>query len=83
MIRVEDLVASMTDAERIQCIRDMECFSVNGAIGDCLLRSSARKVLDSIPSRAGLNVCTWMDFIANECHRYYSKKYLDEHPEIG
>lgn len=74
---VKEYVATLSDQEKRQIIKDHETFVEKGMIGDCLLRSSATDILNKIGTN--LSITVFMNFIAVECYKFYAYKYLNNY----
>ena len=59
----------MTDAQRTECIANYEELEKEGAIGDCLLRTTAENYYKALGTYS--NVVMNMGTIAFECYRYF------------
>lgn len=69
---IEKLVYELTDSEKKKLISQFEQFGRDGLIGTCELRSYAL----TLPFGAN-NVTIYMNFIGNECYRYFANKYFE------
>lgn len=73
MIRtMEEAIAPLSDAEKIQLIEQFEQFEQDGQIGECELRTIAK----TLPG-CGYNVVVYMSMVAHECYRYFYNKWKD------
>lgn len=73
---VEKTVQDLSEDERIAILRSYSQLKKDGMIGDCLLRSTAEKLMGQMGGAGG--PILWMDMLATECYRAFAQRYLRE-----
>lgn len=74
---IQDKVHNMPLQDMVQLTKDYELFEKQGAIGDCLLRETARELIDEYGLTEG-SIVLWMDKVAFEAYRYLAQVFLME-----
>lgn len=74
---VKEYVATFSDQEKRQIIKDYETLNEKGMIGDCLLRTKGEFLINEIGTN--LPIVSFMNFIAVECYKFYAYKYLNNY----
>lgn len=75
MISWVDFVASISEDELKSVISDYERLATDGVIGECTLRSLARRWTNNIGVNAGVTI--WMDRVAFEAYKHFARRYLN------
>ena len=73
----ERLICSLTDAQRLQLIRDHDALERDGFIGESELRSRAEELMHQFGD-AG-HIVMWMERLAFEAYRFYARRYIDRY----
>jgi hypothetical protein len=72
----EQRIRALTQAQRLQLIRDHDEFERPGMIGDCELRRQAEELMSEFGD-AG-HVVLWMERLAFEAYRYYARLWIEK-----
>lgn len=72
----EKLVNSLSYEDKLTIIKEFEQFEYQGFNDDCLLRRTARSLMDH-HNMQSTSIILWMRDIAFECYRTFAKNYID------
>jgi hypothetical protein len=67
------MVNAMTDRQLLQIVADYEQFERDSFIGDCLLRSTAEKIKDTLGDGS---ITFWMERVALETYRNFAERFI-------
>ena len=73
----EKKVLALTDAQKLQLIRDHEQLEKDAMIGDCLLRSLASEMKAQFDYSG--NIIIWMERLAFEAYRHFARRYIERY----
>lgn len=76
-MKVKEYVENLSFDEKLEIIADLHKFEKEGVIGDCLLRRTARKIIDDLNIDQGV-VTIWMLEVANHTFRIIAEKALEQ-----
>ena len=74
---IDDFVARLTEADRLQIVLDYDDFSRMGKTGDTLLRKTAKDLIDLMSGSSITFDAVWMTELANACHRFNSMQVIE------
>ena len=76
-MNIRDYTSKLYWDELKAIIEDFEEFERVGAIGDCVLRTTAANIEFAI-TKKNENVVIWMNMVAHDCYRLIAEKAMEQ-----